>query len=67
MHTTYIFRVAGVDWRKQSIGYIYMTDGDKKGFLNVLQARSLGKLRKETRMQTAHTKKNGGHLCKLQI
>jgi len=67
MHTTYIFRVAAVDRRKQSTGYVYMTDGHKKGFLNVLQAWSLGKPRKETRMQTAHTKKNGGHLCKLQI
>jgi hypothetical protein len=40
MHTTYIFRVAGVDWWQQSTDYDYMTDGDKKGFLNVLQARS---------------------------
>jgi hypothetical protein len=40
MHTTYIFRVAGVDWWQQSIDYVHVTDGDKKGFLNVLQARS---------------------------
>jgi len=59
MHTTYIFRVPGVDWWQQSTGYIYVTDVDKKGFLNVVQARSQGMLRKETIMQTTHTKKHG--------